>query len=157
MVVHGKKGQALAQSKQQNSDNLKNVIDAELIGKLPDVTTADALQRVPGVLVELDHGEGSYVMIRGTEPRLSTVTVDGQSIAGTDASTRAIGLNVIPSDQLAEIEVAKVLMSELDADAIGGTVNLITNAAKDSVTRIKLNFTPGYIQMSGKPIWQGSA
>ncbi len=85
VVVHGKSGQALAQSKQQNSDNLKNVIDAELIGKLPDVTTADALQRVPGVSVERDHGEGSYVMIRGTEPRLSTVTVDGQSIAGTDA------------------------------------------------------------------------
>ncbi len=157
VVVHGKSGQALAQSKQQNADNLKNVISAELIAKLPDQTTADALQRVPGVSVERDHGEGTYVMIRGTEPRLSTVTVDGQSIAGTDASTRAIGLNVIPSDQLAEIEVAKVLMPEMDANAIGGTVNLITNTAKDSVTRIKLNFTPGYMQMSGKPIWQGSA
>ena len=156
VVIQGKSGQALAQSKQQNSDNLKNVIDAELIAKLPDQTTADALQRVPGLSVQRDNGEGTYVMIRGTEPRLSTVTVNGQSMAGTDADTRAIGLNIIPSDQLAEIEVAKVLMPEMDANAIGGTVNLITSTAKDSVLRIKANFTPGYMQMSGKPIWEGS-
>ena len=152
VVVQGKTGQALAQSKQQNADNLKNVIDAELIGKLPDQSTADALQRVPGISIERDNGEGHYVMIRGTESRLSTVTIDGQSIAGTDASTRAVDLNVVPSDQLAEIEVAKVLMPEMDADAIGGTVNLITSTARDSVTRIKANFIPGYMQMSDKPI-----
>ena len=156
VIVKGKQGQALAQSKQQNADNLKNVIDAELIAKLPDQTTADALQRVPGISIDRDNGEGHYVMIRGTEANLSTVTINGQSISGTDADTRAVGLNVIPSDQLAQIEVTKVLMPEMDADAIGGTVNLITNTAKDSVTRINLKFTPGYSQMSGQPIWDGS-
>jgi TonB-dependent receptor len=156
VVVGRKDGQSSALGKQKNSDNLKNVIDAELIAKLPDQSTADALQRVPGISVQRDQGEGHYVMIRGTESRLSTVTINGQSVSSPDGSTRAVPLNVIPADQLAEIEVAKVLMPEMDADAIGGTINLITNTAKDSVARIKARFTPGYSQMPDKPLWEGS-
>jgi len=156
VVVGEKQGQANALDKQKNSDNLKNIVDADLIGKLPDESTADALQRVPGISVQRDQGEGHYVMIRGTESRLSTVTINGQTIASPDGGTRAVALNVIPADQLAEIEVSKVLMPEMDGDAIGGTVNLVTNVAKDSVLRIKASFTPGYLQLSNSPIWEGS-
>jgi TonB-dependent receptor len=157
MVVVGKtEGQASAFNKEKNSDNLKNVIDAELIQKLPDQSTADALQRVPGISIQRDQGEGKYVQIRGTEARLSTVTINGQSIASPDAQTRAVALNVIPADQLAEIEVSKVLTPDMDGDAIGGTVNLITSTASDTNWREKLNLTPGYTQLSNTPIYQGS-
>ncbi len=158
MVVVGKtEGQASAFNKEKNSDNLKNVIDAELIQKLPDQSTADALQRVPGISISRDQGEGKYVQIRGTEARLSTVTINGQSIASPDAQTRAVALNVIPADQLAEVEVSKVLTPDMDGDAIGGTVNLITSTAKDTTLRARLNLTPGYTQLSNTPIYQGSA
>jgi hypothetical protein len=158
MVVVGKtEGQASAFSKEKNSDNLKNVIDAELIQKLPDQSTADALQRVPGISIQRDQGEGKYVQIRGTEARLSTITINGQSIASPDAQTRAVALNVIPADQLAEVDVSKVLTPDMDGDAIGGTVNLITSMASDTNWRAKLNLTPGYTQLSNTPIYQGSA
>jgi|GEM_PF-310195 TonB-dependent receptor len=158
MVVLGKsQGQASAYNKQKNSDNLKNVVDAELIEKLPDQSTADALQRVPGISISRDQGEGKYVQIRGTEARLSTVTINGQSIASPDAQTRAVALNVIAADQLAEIEVSKVLTPDMDGDAIGGTVNLITSTAKDTNWQANLNLTPGYTQLSNTPIYQGSA
>jgi TonB-dependent receptor len=157
-VVVGKSaGQANAYSKEKNSDNLKNVLDAELIEKLPDQSTADALQRVPGISIQRDQGEGKYVQIRGTESRLSTVTINGQSIASPDAQTRAVALNVIPADQLAEIEVSKVLTPDMDGDAIGGNVNLITSTAQDTNIKAKLNLTPGYTQLSNTPIYQGSA
>ncbi len=157
VVVGKSEGQADAYNKQRNSDNLKNIVDAELIQKLPDQSTADALQRVPGVSIERSQGEGRYVQIRGTESRLSTVTINGQSIASPDAQTRAVALNVIPADQLAEIEVSKVLTPDMDGDAIGGTVNLVTSAAKDKHLKLKATLTPGYTHLSNTPIWQGSA
>jgi TonB-dependent receptor len=156
VVVGKSEGQASAYGKQKNSDNLKNVLDAELIEKLPDQSTADALQRVPGISIQRDQGEGKYVQIRGTESRLSTVTINGQSIASPDAQTRAVALNVISADQLAEVEVSKVLTPDMDGDAIGGTVNLITSTATDTNWRAKLNLTPGYTQLSNSPIYQGS-
>jgi TonB-dependent receptor len=156
-VVVGKtEGQASAYAKQKNSDNLKNVLDAELIEKLPDQSTADALQRVPGISIQRDQGEGKYVQIRGTESRLSTVTINGQSIASPDAQTRAVALNVISADQLEEVEVSKVLTPDMDGDAIGGTVNLITSTANDTNWRARVNLTPGYTQLSNTPIYQGS-
>jgi|WetSurMetagenome_2_1015567.scaffolds.fasta_scaffold00441_4 TonB-dependent receptor len=158
MTVMGRlEGQAGALNKQRNADNLKNVVDAELIEKLPDNTTADALQRVSGVSLKREQGEGSYIQIRGTESRLSTVTINGQSISAPDGDTRAVALNVIPSDQLAEIVVSKVLMPEMDGDAIGGTVDLVTSSAKDEKLAVKLNLMPGYTALSNTPIWQGSA
>jgi len=157
VVVGKSEGQANAYGKQKNSDNLKNVLDAELIEKLPDQSTADALQRVPGISIQRDQGEGKYVQIRGTESRLSTVTINGQSIASPDAQTRAVALNVISADQLAEVEVSKVLTPDMDGDAIGGTVNLITSTAKDTNWKAKASITPGYTQLSNSPIWQGSA
>ena len=157
-VVLGKsQGQATAYAKEKNSDNLKNVIDAELIEKLPDQSTADALQRVPGISLQRDQGEGKYVQIRGTESRLSTVTINGQSIASPNARTRAVALNVIPADQLAEIEVSKVLTPDMDGDAIGGTVNLITSTAQDTNMKVKANLAPGYTHLSNTPLYQGSA
>ena len=157
IVVGKSEGQAKALNKQRNADNLKNVISSELIEKLPDQSAADALQRVSGVSLQREQGEGRYVQIRGTESRLSTVTINGQSIASPDGKTRATALNIIPSDQLAEIEVSKVLTPEMDGDAIGGTVNLVTSTAKDKNLALKLNLTPGYSALAETPIWQGSA
>ena len=158
LVVVGKSGgQAKALNKQKNADNLKNVVSAELIEKLPDQSAADALQRVPAVSLQREQGEGRYIQIRGTESRLSTVTINGQSIASPDGKSRATALNIIPSDQLAEIEVSKVLTPEMDGDAIGGTVNLITSTAKDSSLDVKVNLKSGYSALPKTPIWQGSA
>ncbi len=157
VVVYGLSGQGRALNQQKNSDNLKNVVSAELIAALPDHSTADALQRVPGLSIERDQGEGRYVQIRGTEANLSTVTINGQSISGPDAKTRAVSLDVIPADQLAEIEVSKVLTPEMDADAIGGTINLKTATATSDFWKDSFTGLTGFAQLSDEPSWQGSA
>ena len=75
---------------------------------------------------ERDEGEGKFVQIRGTAPELNNVTINGAHVPGTQGGTRVVKLDDIPSDLLAAIEVSKTLTADMDADAIGGSVNLVT-------------------------------
>lgn len=116
---------AAALAKQQNADNLVAVLSGDEIRALPNFNAAEAAGRIPGVSLERDEGEGKFVQVRGTEPRLSNVTINGIHIPGTE-SDRIPKLDDVPSDLLAAIEVSKTLTADLDADAIGGSVNLVT-------------------------------
>jgi TonB-dependent receptor len=81
---------------------------------------------MPGVTTERDEGEGKFVQVRGTEPRLTNVTIDGAHVPGTERGSRVAKLDDVPSDLLAAVEVSKTLTADMDADAIGGSVNLVT-------------------------------
>lgn len=116
---------ATALAKQQNADNLVAVLSGDEIRSLPNFNAAEAAGRIPGVSLERDEGEGKFVQVRGTEPRLSNVTIDGVHIPGTE-SDRIPKLDDVPSDLLGAIEVSKTLTADMDADAIGGSVNLVT-------------------------------
>ena len=116
---------AAALAKQQNADNLVAVLSGDEIRSLPNFNAAEAAGRIPGVSLERDEGEGKFVQVRGTEPRLSNVTIDGVHIPGTE-SDRIPKLDDVPSDLLGAIEVSKTLTADMDADAIGGSVNLVT-------------------------------
>jgi TonB-dependent receptor len=138
-------GQAKALNAQKNAATITNVVDREQIEAFPDYNTADALQRVPGVSISRSFGEGKFVAIRGTEPRLTSVTVDGQKLATPEDEERFVALDVISSNQLAGLEVTKALTPEMDADAIGGTVNLVSRSAFDLPSgQRELRFTGGY-------------
>lgn len=128
MVVIGEqfKGQAKALNQQKNNDNVTNVIAADQIGKFPDSNTGDALKRIPGITVFNDQGEARFALIRGTQPRFNSVMVNGERIPSAEADTRSIQLDLIPADMIQTIEVSKTLTPDMDADAIGGAVNLIT-------------------------------
>src|SRR5262249_59092036 len=89
----------------------------------------EATQRIPGIVVQRDQGEGRYVLIRGTEPRLSATTINGERIGTTENTSRQIPLDTIPADLMGAIEITKVLTPDMEADSIGGRVNLITNRA----------------------------
>jgi len=158
VVVHGQlRGKLKAQDERKQADNRKDVISIDAIQEHPDPDVADALARAPGVTLQQDQGEGHYVQIRGSEPRLSTVTINGQKMTSSSGDTRAVDLDVIPVDQLSEIEVTKVLMPEMDGDAIGGTVNLVTPGALDTHLVLKALLAGGGNDLSGRPLWQGSA
>ena len=116
---------AAALAKQQNADNLVAVLSGDEIRALPNFNAAEAAGRIPGVSLERDEGEGKFVQVRGTEPRLSNVTINGIHIPGTE-SDRIPKLDDVPSDLLGAIEVSKTLTADMDADAIGGSVNLVT-------------------------------
>jgi TonB-dependent receptor len=122
-------GQSRALNDQKNSINLVNLVASDQIGAFPDPNAAEATQRVPGIVVQRDQGEGRYVLIRGTEPRLSATTINGERIGTTENVSRQIPLDTIPADLMGAIEVTKVLTPDMEADSIGGRVNLITKRA----------------------------
>jgi TonB-dependent receptor len=125
-------GQARALNDQKNSINLINLVASDQIGSFPDPNAAEAAQRIPGIVVQRDQGEGRFILIRGTEPRLSATTINGERIGTTENTSRQIPLDTIPADLMGAIEVAKVLTPDMEADSIGGRVNLITKRAPAS-------------------------
>lgn len=125
------KGEVEAMNEQQSADNILEVLPSQVIKSLPNTNIADAVGRLPGVSLERDEGEGKYVQIRGTEPRLSNVTVNGINIPAPESSVRNIKMDVIPADLVNSIQVSKTLTANQDGDAIGGSVNLETRTAGD--------------------------
>jgi TonB-dependent receptor len=131
VVVKGQQGAnetvAGALQAQKNADNIITVMSADEIASLPNSNAAEALARLPGVTAERDEGEGKYVEIRGTPPDFQHVTIDGADVPGTLATdVRAVKLDDVPADVLGSIEVSKTLTADQSADAIGGSVNLVT-------------------------------
>ncbi len=148
-------GQAKALNQQKNADNIKNVISADQIGRFPDPNAAEALQRVPGVNIERDQGEGRYVLVRGLAPQFTNISVNGEQIPSPEADVRFVALDAIPSDQLASIEVSKSLTPDMDGDAVGGSVNLITRQAQSPNLHIGGSLVGGYNQLMQEPNLQG--
>jgi len=127
-------GEAEAINRQRVSDNILQVLPSDVIMALPNANIADAVGRLPSVTLERDEGEGKYVQIRGTEPRLNNVTVDGVTIPAPEATVRQVKLDTIPAGIVESVEVNKTLSANQDAEAIGGSVNLVTKTAGDSPT-----------------------
>ncbi len=125
------RGEVQALTEQKDADNIVNVLPAEIITSLPNTNVADAVGRLPGVTLERDEGEGKYIQVRGTDPRLTNVTVDGVHLPSPEGGVRNIKLDVIPSDIIGTIELNKTLSPDQDADAIGGSVNLVTKTPGD--------------------------
>ncbi len=119
-------GDAEAINLERTADNIVQVLPATVINSLPNFNIADAVGRVPSVTLERDEGEGKYVQIRGTEPRLSNVTINGVHVPSPEGAVRNIKFDIIPATLVERIEVSKTLLPNQDADAIGGSVNLVT-------------------------------
>jgi TonB-dependent receptor len=149
------KGQAKALNDQRTNDNITNIVAADQIGRFPDSNIGDALKRVSGVTATYDQGEVRFGIIRGTEPRLNSVMVNGERIPSAEAEIRNVQLDLIPADMIQSIEVNKALLPDMDADAIGGAVNLITRAAPNGF-RVSGTVSGGYNVLRQQGIYNGS-
>ncbi|MGH9511626.1 MAG: TonB-dependent receptor [Terriglobales bacterium] len=127
-------GEAEAINETQTSDNILNVLPATVIRSLPNANIADAVGRLPGVTLERDEGEGKYVQIRGTEPRLANLTIDGVEVPSPEGGVRQVKLDVIPADLIESVQINKTLQANQNGDAIGGSVNLVTKEAGEKPT-----------------------
>src|SRR6185369_3220787 len=121
--------QERALNQQKTAPNITNVVSADQIGSFPDRNAAETTQRIPGVTITKDQGEGRYVNIRGTEPRLNAMMIDGERIPSPDPLIRQVAVDVVPSELLQSIEVSKALTPDMDGDSIGGSVNLVMKQA----------------------------
>jgi len=127
-------GEAEAVNRELTADNIVQVLPSEVIRSLPNANMADALGRLPSVTIERDEGEGKYVQIRGTEPRLANLTIDGVNTPSPESGVRQIKLDAIPADIVESVEINKTLQANMDPDGIGGSVNLVTKTAGERPT-----------------------
>lgn len=117
-------GQMAAINQQLASSTIKNVVAADRIQEIPDVNAAESVGRLPGISIVRSGGEGQKVSIRGMSPKYNVMMVNGVRMQSTDRDDRSVDLNMISSNMLSGIEVTKALTADMDADAVGGTVNL---------------------------------
>jgi TonB-dependent receptor len=144
------RGEAEAINEVRTADNIVSVMPAEVIRSLPNANVADAIGRLPGVTLYRIEGEGVYIQVRGTEPRLTNVTVDGITIPAPEPTVRQVRLDVIPADMVDSIQLNKTLQANMDGNGIGGSVNLVTKEAGEQPT-INLYGDGGYTNiMNGR-------
>src|ERR1700675_2193439 len=136
-------GEAEELNRQRTAENVVQVLTSDVIRSLPNANMADALGRLPSVTLERDEGEGKYVQIRGTEPRLTNVTINGINVPSPESNARQIKLDAIPADIVESVEINKTLQANMDADGIGGSVNLVTKTAGERPT-VALSGMGGY-------------
>lgn len=155
VVTSQLRGQARAINQQKTNYNITNVIAADQIGRFPDANIGDAMKRIPGINVQYDQGEARFGNIRGTAPQLNSITINGERIPSAEAEIRSIQLDLIPSDMIQAVEVSKAVTPDMDADAIGGSVNLVTRAAPYK-RRISGTLGAGYNILAEEPTFNGS-
>jgi TonB-dependent receptor len=150
-------GEAEAINRERTADNILQVLPSEVITSLPNANVADAIGRLPSVTLERDEGEGKYVQIRGTEPRLSNVTIDGINVPSPEGGVRQVKLDTIPADLVESVEINKTLQANMDGDGIGGSVDLKTKTSGDTPTLI-LESLGGYTPIvNGRYVGQSDA
>lgn len=130
-----------ALNKQRTDINVTNVISSDQVGKFPDANIGDALRRVPGISMQNDQGEARDIIIRGFAPGLNSVTLNGERIPSAEGDNRRVQMDLIPSDMIQTIEVNKSLTPDMEGDAIGGSVNLIT---RSNPNRFRFSATGSY-------------
>lgn len=132
ILVRGQRsGQASAINQQRTADAIVSIVSADAIGQFPDQNAAEALQRLPGVSIERDQGEGRFVGIRGIDPNLNNVTINGLNVPSPEGGVRSVALDVIPSELIQTLEVSKSVTADMDGDAIGGSVAVKSVSAFD--------------------------
>ena len=147
-------GEVEAVNRERIADNVVQVLPADVIRSLPNANLADALGRLPSVSIERDEGEGKYVQVRGTTPRLTNTTIDGVNVPSPESGVRQIKFDAIPADLVESVEISKTLQANQDGDGIGGSINLVTKTAGERPT-VALSGVGGYMPiLGGRPQYE---
>ncbi|HWV70532.1 MAG TPA: TonB-dependent receptor [Pseudosphingobacterium sp.] len=149
--------QARAMNMKKTSPTIVEVLAADGIGKLPDRNAAEAVQRMQGVSIERDMGEGRFVSVRGTPVQWSASTLNGNRLpsASGDYTNRSLQMDIFPSELIQYVKLAKALTPDMEGDAIGGSIDFITKTPSHSET-FSANIAGGYVDQSHKPTYNGS-
>jgi TonB-dependent receptor len=122
------------------ADGIMDMVSTDEMGRLPDKNIGETLNRIPGVSMLLEKGEGRFVQIRGISPRLNNVTINGLAIgnAETESGGRLLPLDVLGGELLSGVQVFKTPTPDMDGQGIGGTLNLITKQPFDFANRFTM-------------------
>jgi TonB-dependent receptor len=133
VVTAQAQGQLQAINQQLASNTIANIVSADRIKEIPDANAAESVARLPGVSLIRSGGEGQKVTIRGMSPQYNIMMVSGVRMESTDRDNRSVDLNMIDPNILSGIEVRKALTADMEADAVGGTVDLKIGKAMEGL------------------------
>ena len=160
IVVTGtRQGEAKAIQTKRETVNIVEALYANDVGKLPDQNVAEAVKRLPGLTVANDQGEGRYVTIRGINPNLVNVTLNGMTLPAPEPGARQVKLDDIPSALISSIVVTKAITADQDANAIGGAVDVRTLSAFERGKPFFLDARTayGWARLGEKHPWEADA
>jgi len=156
-------GQARATNQQRVARSMVNITSEELLGQMTDNNIATALQRLPGLSANADTGTEipRFVNIRGFNADLNSVQLNGARLPtsgsgrgatpGGGDTARAFALDDLPGNAITSVEVIKAPTPDMDGDAVGGIVNMITKSAFDRTGRsIEVQAGVDYIELRKK-------
>ncbi len=129
VVTVQRKGQEAAINQQLSANTITSVVSAEKIHELPDASAAAALARLPGVSLQ----SGDEVVVRGVQAKMNQILLNGVRLPSTDMYDRSVNLGFISSNMLSGIQVVKAITPDMDANAIGGVVNLTLREAPENL------------------------
>ena len=142
-----------------------NIIDVQPLSeivKLPDVNMAEALQRIPGISLETDSGEGRFINIRGLDSDLNASSYAGVRLPASNAAspsggTRAVAFDTFPTGIVGGVEVTKTLRPDMDAEGLGGSINLLprTGAQYGGRTFFEADVGGGIETLRDSPVYHG--
>ncbi|WP_448664215.1 TonB-dependent receptor [Sphingomonas sp. CJ20] len=157
VVVGTLQGERKAIDAKRDANNFTEALYANDVGKLPDQNVAEAVRRLPGLSVANDQGEGRYVIIRGVNPNLVNVVLNGLTLPAPEPDGRQVKLDDIPSSLINGVIVTKSLTADQDANAIGGEVNIQTLTAFDQAKPFFVNARAqyGWAHLNGKHPYEG--
>lgn len=113
-----------ARNRYRAADGISKFVSADDIGQFVDQNVAENLQRLAGISITRDQGEGRFVSVRGVGAGLSNVTINGMRIGTPEDGSRAVPLDIIPSGSVDLLEVNKVPTPDMPGDAVGGTIDV---------------------------------
>lgn len=157
VVVGTARGEKKAIEAKRQADNVVEALYANDVGKLPDQNVAEAVRRLPGLSVANDQGEGRYVIIRGVNPNLVNVVLNGLTMPAPEPDGRQVKLDDIPSALINSVIVTKSLTPDQDANAIGGEVDIRTLTAFDRAAPLFADARVQYgaYRLNGKHPYEG--
>jgi len=151
-----------AVAEKQQAPNIIDVQPLSEIIKLPDVNTAEALQRIPGISLETDSGEGRFVHIRGLDSDLNGATYGGVRLPASNPSSpsgggRAVAFDIFPTGVIGGVELTKTSRPDMDSEALGGSINLVprTGAEHGGAPFVDADFGIGYEPLRETPVFHG--
>jgi len=147
VVTAQARGQEAAINQQITSNTISNIVSSDRIKELPDVNAAESIGRLPGISIDRNNGEATGVAIRGLDPKYNTVTVNGVLLPATSSDNRSVDLSLVSSNLLDGIEVKKANTPDMDADALGGTIDLRLKEAPEEF-QSNLSVQGGYNQLN---------
>ncbi|MEN0036442.1 MAG: TonB-dependent receptor [Cellvibrio sp.] len=162
LIVTGFRGSLLKSLDQKRSAvNAKESIMAEDIGKFPDLNIAESIQRIPGVAISREGGEGRNITLRGFSPSFTRTTLNGMEVpAGSDGldsggvtinASRAFDFHVFASELFNRVDIQKSTTASMEEGGIAGTVDLYSAKPFDfDGFKVAASLQNGYNDLSEK-------